>query len=153
MVDQCYYVHMNTQDPRLVFAYLENRILSTPDRAWPLMIAGPEHERVLSFTEAYSYCESATIDGFIDWRLPNKLEMLAIRANFVKHVHTMNIALTNDEQDSRSYFDSTHYWCSGLALGDPDDVIRIARCIVTNYQRVFDISRKLKVKPVRTVLE
>lgn len=117
------------------------------------MIASAEHERVLSFTEADSYCKSATIDGFTDWRLPNKLEMLAIRANFVHHMHTMNLALTNDEQDSRTYFDSTHYWCSGLALGDTEDNIGIARCIVTNYQRVFDISRKLKVKPVRTVLE
>ena len=127
------------------------------------MIASAEHERILTWWEADSYCKSLNIDGFTDWRLPNNLEMLAIRANFVHNMHTMNLALTSDEPDSKSAFESTNYWCggaprarhagSGWDVGNVGLDIAVARCIVTNYQRVFEISRKLKVKPVRTVLE
>lgn len=65
--------------------------------------------KIAKWGDALSYCENLSLEGFDDWRLPNKNELLSI-VDYTKYNPSID---TNKFKNIRSY----HYWSSTTNAG------------------------------------
>lgn len=59
-----------------------------------------------TWQEAINYCKALSLDGNVDWKLPNKNELLSI-INYSKHTPALDSAFQYIDSDKYKYWTST----------------------------------------------
>lgn len=112
-------------------SYQDNGDGTVTDLVTGLMWAQDQSEQSMPWEQADDYCESLTLAGYDDWRLPTIKELWSIRdfSTGWPWVDTDYFNLVGDGTDPRQQ----HSWSSNYYLVDTDEAVKNVAFIVNDW--------------------